>query len=162
MKLREGTEADIAFIMATERLPGYELMIGQWDAQTHAAEMARPGSIYLIAEENGASVAFAHLQKLDDPNGNIYLNRFAVTQQGAGVGTRALALLQDWVFAQPHAYRLHLHFSEENKRGRRLYARAGFQDERVERQVYQLPGGRRIDTFRVSILRPEWEKLRGM
>lgn len=137
-------------------------MIGQWDAQTHAAEMERPGSLYLIAEDAGAPVAFAILQMLDDPNGNVYLNRFAVAKQGVGVGGRALVLLQDWVYAQPHAHRLHLHFSEENERGRRLYARAGFQDEGVERQVYKRPEGRRVDTFRVSILRPEWQKLRGM
>ena len=162
MMLREGSEADIGFIMAVEQLPGYAPMIGQWDRQAHVEEMARPGSVYLIAEEAGARLGFANLQKLDDPNGNIYLNRFAVREQGAGIGARALNVLQDWVFAHPHAYRLHLHFSEENRRAARLYARAGFQDEGIERQVYLLPAGRRVDTFRVSILRPEWEKLRGM
>lgn len=160
MILREATADDIEFVMRTERGPGYELMIGQSDAQTHAAEMARAGTAYVIAEEQGAPVAFAILQKLDDPHGNIYLNRIAVAAQSEGVGTRMLPLLQDWVFAHPNAYRFHLHFSAQNARGRRLYARAGFQDEGVERQVYKLPDGGRVDTFRVSILRPEWESLR--
>jgi RimJ/RimL family protein N-acetyltransferase len=162
MILREATADDIPFVMCTERLPGYEFMIGRWEADKHAAEMAQEGSRYLIAEEQGAPVAFAILQKLDDRHGNVYLNRFAVSEQGVGVGTRTLALVQDWVFAQPQAYRLHLHFSEENARGRRLYARAGFQEGGVERQVYARPSGGRVDTLRVSILRPEWEKLRGM
>ena len=162
MILREATADDIPFVMRTERLPGYEFMLSRWEADKHSAEMALDGSRYLIAEEQGAPVAFAILQKLDDPHGNVYLNRFAVCEQGVGIGTRALALTQDWVFAQPRAYRLHLHFSEENARGRRLYVRAGFRDEGMERQVYQRPDGGRVDTFRVSILRPEWEKLRGM
>ena len=162
MILREATVVDIPFVMCVERLPGYEFMIGQWDAETHAEELLREGSRYLIAEEEGAPVAFAILQTLDDRHGGVYLNRFAVTKQGAGIGTRALALVQDWVFARPLSHRLHLHFSEENAIGRRLYARAGFREEGVERQVYLRPGGGRVDTFRVSILRPEWEKLRGM
>jgi RimJ/RimL family protein N-acetyltransferase len=162
MILRVATRDDIPFIMGTERLPGYEFMIGQSDAETHAREMASDGSRYLIAEEGGTPVAFAILQHLDNRHGNIYLNRFATTRQGEGIGTRALVLLQDWVFARPQAYRLHLHFSADNERGRRLYARAGFQDEGVERQVYPRPDGGRVDTIRVSILRPEWEKSRGM
>jgi RimJ/RimL family protein N-acetyltransferase len=160
MILRRAGPLDISFVMQTERLPGYELMIGQWDRETHATEMARAGSAYLIVEADAAPAAFAIVQNLEDRHGNVYLNRFAVAQQGQGIGARALAMLQDWVFSQPLAYRLHLHFSEENARGRRLYARAGFQDEGRERQVYLRPGGGRVDTFRVSILRPEWEKLR--
>ena len=88
--------------------------------------------------------------------------RIAAAEQGKGIGGRMLPALQDWVFAHPNAHRLHLHFSAENARGRRLYARAGFQDEGVERQVYKMPGGGRVDTFRVSILRPEWERLRAV
>jgi RimJ/RimL family protein N-acetyltransferase len=158
--LRRASPADIAFVMRTERLPGYELMIGQWDSETHATEMARAGSVYLIAEAETAPAAFAIVQNLEDRHGNVYLNRFAAAEQGQGIGARALALVQDWVFTQPLSHRLYLHFSEDNARGRRLYARAGFQDEGRERQVYLRPGGGRIDTFRVSILRPEWEKLR--
>lgn len=162
MILRTATADDIAFVMHTERLPGYELMISQSDAATHTVEMARSGNAYLIAEEEAAPVAFAILRKLDDPHGNVYLDRIATAEQGKGIGGRMLPALQDWVFAHPNAYRLHLHFSAENARGRRLYARAGFQDEGVERQVYKMPGGGRVDTFRVSILRPEWERLRAV
>lgn len=162
MSLREANAADIAFVMTTERLPGYESFIGQWDRETHAAEMASPASRYLIAEQNGAPVAFALLQELDDPNGNVYLQRLAVARQGEGVGTAMLRALQDWVFARPGAHRLHLHFSVENARGKRLYAGAGFQEEGVEREVYLMPDGRRVSRYGVSILRREWRALRGL
>jgi RimJ/RimL family protein N-acetyltransferase len=162
MKLRDATIADIDFVMATERLPGYEASVGRWEREVHAAELASPASAYLIAEEGGAAVAFALLQALTDPNGNVYLKRFAVTRQGEGIGSRALRLTQDWVFARPSAHRYYLHFAVTNERGRRLYFGAGFQQEGVERDVYRMPDGTRVDSIQVSILRPEWQKLRGM
>lgn len=160
MILRDATPGDIAFIMETERLPGYETMVGRSSADEHAAEMAKPSSDYIIAEEEGAPLAFAMLQTLDDPNGNIYLKRIAVARQGEGVGTRTLRALQDYVFALPGAHRFYLHFSVRNERGRRLYAAVGFQHEGVEREVFQLEDGGRVDIVRVSILRREWQALR--
>ncbi|MBL8538266.1 MAG: GNAT family N-acetyltransferase [Hyphomonadaceae bacterium] len=161
MTLREASAEDIAFIVKTERLPGYETTIGRWSAEEHAAEMAKRSSRYLVAEESGAKVAFAILQTLDDPGGNIYLKRIAVTRQGQGIGLRTMAALQDYVFALPGAHRFHLHFSSLNERGRRLYARAGFQHEGVEREVFALADGTRVDSVRVSMLRREWEARTG-
>lgn len=162
MIVREATAGDIPFVMRTERIAGYEQFIGHWDEAKHAAEIAREGSRYLIAERQGASVAFAILQHLDDPSGSIYVQRFVAADQGKGDGAWLLRAVQDWVFAWPDAHRLHLHFSVENARGKRLYDRAGFQQEGIERDVYKMPDGRRVSRYVVSILRPEWEKLRGM
>lgn len=162
MILREATRADIPFVMHTERIPGYEHFIGHWDEARHIAELADPANRYLLAERDGAPVAFAILQELDDPGGGVYLQRFAVAEQGKGDGGWLLRAVQDWVFARPDAHRLHLHFSTENARGKRLYDGAGFQIEGVERDVYKMPDGRRVSRYVASILRPEWEKLRRM
>ncbi|MFT3727988.1 MAG: GNAT family N-acetyltransferase [Terricaulis sp.] len=124
--------------------------------------MADPASRYLLAERDGVPAAFAILQHLDDPSGGVYLQRFATAEQGRGDGGWLLRAVQDWVFARPNAHRLHLHFSVENARGKRLYDRAGFQLEGVERDVYKMPDSRRVSRYVVSILRPEWEKLRPM
>ncbi len=159
MILREANPADIAFVMATERLPGYETTVGQWTEAEHLAEMRNVASRYLIGEESGAPVAFALLQTLDDPGGNVYLKRIAVTRQGQGVGKRMMRLVEAWVFSRPHVHRLHLHFSALNERGRRLYKAVGFQEEGVEREVFRLEDGTRVDSVRASILRPEWEAL---
>jgi RimJ/RimL family protein N-acetyltransferase len=160
MILRDATPDDVGFIMRTERLPGYERVVGQWSADEHTQEMSKPGSRYLIAVEAYEAVAFAILQTLDDPGGNIYLKRRAVVRQGEGIGTLAVGLLQDWVFSLAAAHRFHLHFSALNEPGRRLYASAGFQPEGIEREVFQLDDGARVDSVRVSILRREWEKSR--
>lgn len=160
MKLRAATEADIDFIMRTERLPGYERTVGRWSANEHAAEMARASSRYLIGEEKSEAVGFAILQTLDDPAGNIYLKRIAVTRQAEGIGPRMLAALQDWVFAIPEAHRLHLRYTAKNEPGRRAYARAGFTVEGVEREVYKADDGSRVDAVHASILRQEWQVRR--
>ena len=89
-RARAGTGKDIPFIMATERLPGYDAFIGRWDEGRHAQEMADPRSAYVIAEADGAPVGFAILQHLDDPFGNVLLKRIAVDAPGAGRGLRRL------------------------------------------------------------------------
>jgi RimJ/RimL family protein N-acetyltransferase len=156
VKLRVATEADIEFVMRTERLPGYERTVGQSSAEEHAAEMAQTSSRYLVGEENGEAVGFALLQTLDDPTGNIYLKRIVVSRQAEGIGPRMLAALQDWVFAMPEAHRLHLRYTAKNEPGRRAYARAGFTVEGVEREVYKAEDGSRVDAVHASILRQEW------
>lgn len=160
MILRDATPDDVDFVMRTERLPGYERTVGQWSSAEHAQEMSKPASRYLIAMNGAEAVAFAILQTLDDPGGNIYLKRLAVVRQGEGIGTSAVRLLQDWVFALPSAHRFHLHFSALNEAGRRLYAATGFQPEGLEREVFQLEDGTRVDSVRVSILRQEWRQFR--
>lgn len=160
MILRDATPDDVAFIVRTERLPGYERLVGRWSAEEHAHEMSKPSSHYLIAAEGEEPVAFAILQTLDDPNGNIYLKRLAAVRQGEGIGKSTMLLLQDWVFALPEAHRFHLHFSALNETGRRLYASTGFQTEGIEREAFKFDDGTRVDSVRVSILRREWEKSR--
>lgn len=162
MRLREASPDDIAPIMEIERTPGHEQFIGQWDKAKHQAEMDNRASRYLCAERDGVPVAFAIVEALDDPGGNVYLQRLAAAETGRGDGAWLIRALQDWVFAQPGAYRLYLHFSVENERGRRLYARAGFVQEGLERDVYKMPDGRRVSRYLVSILRPEWERRRQM
>lgn len=162
MILRDATLADVGFVMQTERLPGYETVVGQWSADEHVTEMTKAGSCYLIAEDGGEPVAFAILQTLDDPGGNVYLKRLAVVRQREGIGGRVMHLLQDWVFGRPDTHRFHLHFSALNEPGRRLYASTGFRSEGIEREVFKLKDGTRVDSIRVSILRAEWEESRAV
>lgn len=161
MSLRLAMPADIPFIMQTERLPGYEATVGQWDAERHAHEMAAPSNRYFIFDDDGAPAAFAILQGIDDGEGNIYLKRIAVTRQGAGIGKSAIGALQDWVFRSlPSAHRLYLHYSARNARGHRLYQWAGFVNEGADREAFVATDGARVDRVRVSILRREWAALR--
>lgn len=153
---RAGTGKDIPFIMATERLPGYDAFIGRWDEGRHAQEMADPRSAYVIAEADGAPVGFAILQHLDDPFGNVLLKRIAVDAPGAGTGRFLLRRLMADVFARETAHRFHLDVLVSNERARHAYRRVGFQEEGVMREIYFRPDGTRVSAALMSILRPEW------
>ena len=51
--LRRGSEADIPFIMATERLEGYGELVGRWEADRHLAALGDGRHAYFVAERGG-------------------------------------------------------------------------------------------------------------
>lgn len=155
--LRPATEADIPFIMATERVPGFEWVVGQWDDATHLAAMAQADTAYFIGERNGAPLGFAILLHVDDRWGNVLLKRIAVREPGAGFGRVFLDAVLRWTFARPKPYRLWLTVAPHNPRARHLYQSLGFRDEGVMRDAHVDPEGRRFSPFVMSVLRPEWE-----
>ena len=146
---------DISAIMALERGEGYEDVVGRWGAEQHAAEMALPGSHYLVAHDaSGAAQGFVMLQRLDDPDLCAHLRRIAVARPGEGLGAALLGAALVHVFGATPAHRLQLLVYAENERARRAYRRAGLVEEGLLRDIRRLPDGR----FRsmLSILRTEW------
>jgi diamine N-acetyltransferase len=155
--VRRGRVEDIAFVMTTERRPGYDLMVGRWTEAAHRAALANPAYAYLIgADGAGQSGGFVILRDLDDPHGNVCLKRIAVERPGSGFGTALLRLALCWTFSETPAHRVWLDVLADNARARHVYAAAGFVEEGLLRQAYQLPDGGRIDLVLMSILRPNW------
>ena len=155
--LRRAGPEDLAFIMATERLPGYEGKVGRWTETEHQDALAASDQAYLLGEaEDGEAVAFAILQALGDPHGNIYLKRIAVTQPGTGTGRRFLAAVTGWVFRETEAHRFWLEVLGNNARARHVYRAGGFVEEGAARAAYRLADGNRVDLVTMSILRPDW------
>lgn len=152
LDLRRATEADIPFIMETERLPGYERTVGRFEAHEHMAQLADRNWLYLVADNKG----FAILQGVDSRDGNLCMRRFIVTEQFRGIGTILLPAVIDATFKQTRTHRLWLHYVRGNEPAARLYARHGFQIEGVEREAGLRPDGTRFDLVNASLLRPEW------
>lgn len=157
MIVRCGREADIAAIMETERLPGFDWVVGRWDLDVHLAAMAQSGTAYLVAEAEGAHLGFAILQHLDDRLGNVLLKRIAVREPNRGVGRVLLGTVMKEAFGRPQPYRLWLTVAQHNERARHLYASVGFRPEGVMREAFVNPAGERFSAVVMSILRPEWE-----
>ena len=147
---------DIPAIMAIERLPGYDKLVGRWDAGRHRAEMATPSVRYLALREGGALAGFAIVLGLDDPNRRAHLKRIAVAAPGRGGGARLLRGVIDHVFAKTRTNRLDLDVFVGNDRAKRAYERAGFTAEGVMREHHATPEGFR-DVWLMSILRREWQ-----
>ena len=159
MILARATPADLPFILATERLPGYESLVGRWDEARHAAALADPSIATFIARHDRAPVAFAILRDWNAPERVTKIQRVAVTEPGAGTGRALLRAVADAVFTETPAHRLWLGVYPDNLRARRAYAAAGFTEEGIARGSAFF-GGLHRDELVMSLLRPEWEASR--
>lgn len=154
------TTRDIPAIMRLERGDGFEHLVGRWSAEQHAAEMAFPGSHYIVAQDAaGSTHGFLLLQRLDDPDLCAHLRRIAVAQPGQGLGGLLLQAALAHVFGNTQAHRFQLHVYVDNERARRVYVRAGFVQDGILRDARRMPDGTFKSTRLMSILRPEWEAL---
>lgn len=161
MSFESATEADIPAIMAIERTPGYDYFIGSWTADEHLEHMRSDDGRYFVWREGGEVAGFVIFLKLTNPNRVVEAKRIALAQAGAGLGRKFIPALMDWVFENTDANRLELDCSMKNPRALRVYEREGFVREGVVREVYLNPDGTYVSSALFSILRREWEALRG-
>lgn len=155
--LRPARRADIAFIMATERRPGFELLVSHGNREEHLRCLAASDYAYFIGTNaEGTPEGFAILRDLDNLHGNVYLRRIAVAEPGRGFGGALLDLVIDWVFRGTDVYRFWLDALADNARARHVYRRHGISEEGLLRGAYKLPDGRRVDLVVMSLTRPEW------
>jgi RimJ/RimL family protein N-acetyltransferase len=153
--LRRAGAADIPAIMEIERQPGYDLLVGRWDAVQHAFNISRPGILYLVHDQPAAGpVAFAALSGLGQADGEVLINRMMVRTPGQGVGTSVLRAVMQIAFDGAPTRRLWLRVLPDNLRARHVYRSQGFCDERMLPNAGTLPDGRRVDLLLMSV---EWE-----
>lgn len=155
LQLLRGTAADIPFVMATERLAGYEQLVGRWDEAQHRAALADRRHAYFIARIPPQDIGFAIVRDWAAPERVTCIKRIAVAEPGLGHGRRLLARLVDRIFDDTDAYRIWLGVFPENVRARRAYEVVGFRAEGVARGN-ALFGGVWRDELILALLRPEW------
>jgi RimJ/RimL family protein N-acetyltransferase len=154
-QLVRATEADIPFIMETERLEEYDRLVGRWDEARHAAALNDGRHAYFVAHASDDRLGFAIVRDWASPEGAAMIKRVAVRQPGKGIGRALLAALADLVFEQTSVYRLWLGVFPENLRARRAYEACGFIAEGVARGSAYF-GGEHRDELVMALLRPEW------
>jgi len=155
--LRRATPPDVGFIVATERLPGYDRLVGRWEADEHHRALSRTDTRYLIGGvPGGAPEGFVILQPHGDLHEGSKVKRIAVQRPGAGFGTALLGEVVRWVFENSNVERVWLDVFVHNERARRAYARVGFREDGLLRQAYRLPDGSLVDRVIMSVLRREW------
>jgi predicted GNAT family acetyltransferase len=132
--------------MALERLDGYEPLVGRWEADQHAAEIRNPANRYFVAREDNEIVAFAILQGVTSPNRCIRLRRIIARNPERGTGSTFLLA----------AHRVDLHVHLDNERARRVYAKMGFAEEGIVRDLHRNRDGSFQSLRLMSILKPEW------
>ncbi len=125
--LRRAAPDDIAFILATERRPGYDALVGRFEEDVHRANLGDDNWMYFIGlDDAGAPQGFAILQDVNADPDSRFLRRIAVADAGRGFGRPFLAALIDWVFANTAATRFRLHVRTTNTRAQHVYRSLGF------------------------------------
>ncbi len=159
VELVAATEADLAYVMATERLPGYEALVGRWDEARHREAFADGRYDYLIARAGGEPVGFAILRGARAADRVALVQRVAVSRPGEGLGKAMMRAVVDHVFATTATYRLAIGTFPDNLRARRVYEAVGFVAEGVARGAAFFHGEHR-DELNLAILRPDWVAAR--
>ena len=108
LELVRAAEADIAFIMAAERLPGYEGLVGRWSEAEHRAALADSHHAYFIARRDSQPIGFAIVRDWASRERVACIKRIAVRGPGKGHGKAFLASLVDRIFRETEAYRIWL------------------------------------------------------
>ncbi|MBS0373311.1 MAG: GNAT family N-acetyltransferase [Proteobacteria bacterium] len=155
--IRLAERADLSFVHATERLPGYERLTAAWTTAEHEAALARDDTRYLVGgRDAGVLEGFAILQPLEDPHEGAKLKRICVARAGEGFGGPFLEAVIRWVFTTTSNDRLWLDVFTHNERARHVYRRAGLREDGLLREAYRMPDGTRADRCIMSVLRREW------
>ena len=154
--VERGDESMISFIMATERLPGFEDLVGHWDEARHRSALSDGRHAYFVARSGSEPVGFAILRDWNSPERVTLLKRIAVSHPGRGYGRLLLSEVIDAAFEETDAWRLWLVVFPENIRARRAYEAVGFKAEGVARGSAFF-GGVYRDELIMALLRPEWQ-----
>lgn len=155
--IRRGLQADIPFIMSTERLDGYDALVGRWDEGRHREALFDPLYAYFVAEADGEPLGFAILRDWASAEQVTLVKRVAVAQPGRGHGKALMRALIDVAFAETRVHRLWIGCFPDNLRARRTYEAVGFVAEGIARGSAFFHG-QHHDELILSMLRPEWER----
>jgi diamine N-acetyltransferase len=151
----QGTADDIAFVMAAERLPGYQELVGRWSEAQHRAALADNRHAYFIASLEAQDIGFAIVRDWASPERVACIKRIAVSNPGQGHGKMLLTLVVDVIFRESDAHRIWLGVFPENDRARRAYEAVGFKAEGLARGSAFF-GGVYRDELVMAVVRPEW------
>ncbi len=162
LRYREGmlditSAEDIQEVMALERGPGFERLVGRWEQEEHLAEIAKASSRYFVLRDRRGIAGFAIVQGLGDRDGKAHLKRIAVRDPGEGTGEKLLRLLLNWLFTKSATNRIDLDVFVGNARAKRAYEKAGFSTDGILRDFHREPDGSFRDMWLMTILRREWE-----
>jgi RimJ/RimL family protein N-acetyltransferase len=155
LQLVQGTTDDIAFVMAAERLPGYDELVGRWSAAQHRAALADGRHAYFIARLASRDIGFAIVRDWASSERVACIKRIAVSRPGQGHGKMFLTGLVDRIFTDTDAHRIWLGLFPDNARARGAYEAVGFKAEGLARGSAFF-GGVYRDELVMGLVRPDW------
>jgi diamine N-acetyltransferase len=156
IKCERASPTDLPFIMATERLDGYDRLVGRWDEAQHLSAMNDSHYAYFLARDAAENpLGFAIVRDWASPERVTCVKRLAVTSPGQTVGRRFLRAVVTAIFRETDAHRVWIGLFPKNERARRAYQSVGFKAEGIARGNVFF-GGTFHDELIMAILRTEW------
>uniref|UniRef100_UPI0036F2BF9B GNAT family N-acetyltransferase n=1 Tax=Bosea rubneri TaxID=3075434 RepID=UPI0036F2BF9B len=92
--------------MATERLEGYDAVVGRQDEQKHLSALGDGRHAHFLGLLGDQPAGFAILRDWASPERVTLLKRIAVSTPGSGVGRALLRAVIEKVFRDTQAHRL--------------------------------------------------------
>ena len=154
-RIERASKTDLPFIMATERMEGYDDFVGRWDEARHLAALDDAHHAYFLARDGATPLGFAIVRDWASAERVTCVKRIAVANPGSGLGRQLLREVVDRIFRDTDAHRVWLGVFPENERALRAYEAVGFKAEGVARGNAFF-GGIYRDELIMAILRPEW------
>lgn len=157
--LRRTSEADLDFVLDTERATDNRPFINPWTRAQHFQALTNDDLAHFIIETDtdGQPIGYIILAGLAQGHQSIEFRRIVVTAKGQGYGKAALRLVKALAFEEWNAHRLWLDVKEHNARARHVYEAEGFIVEGLLRECLKAE-----DHFEslviMSMLSSEYEK----
>jgi RimJ/RimL family protein N-acetyltransferase len=129
IEIVRATEADISFIMATERLPGNDGLVGRWEREEHERALVDPHNAYFLGLLDGRPIGFVIVQHWATTGGATLIRRIIVGDPAKKIGRALLSKVIDTIFAETDASPVRLNVFPHNERAQRAYAAIGFRFE---------------------------------
>jgi ribosomal protein S18 acetylase RimI-like enzyme len=126
LEIVRASTQDIPFIMATERLPGNEGLVGRWERDEHERALEDPANAYFLGSVDGKPVGFVIVQHWASTSRRTLIRRIIVAERGNRVGRDLLSNVINATFAETDADWLWLNVRPDNVRAQRCYRALGF------------------------------------
>jgi RimJ/RimL family protein N-acetyltransferase len=157
LEIVRATEADIPFIMATERLPGNDGLVGRWERDEHERARADRSNAYFVGRASGTPVGFVIVQHWAAADRATLIRRIIVADPGRKIGRALLSKVIDAIFAETDASRVWLNVFPHNERAQKAYGALGFRFEERAKS----PETGVSNSLKMVLQRSHWGSSRG-
>src|SRR5689334_9480121 len=100
MQIARASTADIPFVMATERLPGNEGLVGRFEQNEHEVALADRSNAYFIGSIAGKPVGFVIVQRWASETRRTLIRRVIAAETGNRIGRELLSKVIDVILAE--------------------------------------------------------------
>jgi ribosomal protein S18 acetylase RimI-like enzyme len=126
LDIARASAEDIPFIMATERLPGNEGLVGRWERDEHEQALANLSNAYFVGSIAGRPIGFVIVQRWASETGRTLIRRVIAAETGNRIGRELLSNVIAVILAETEVDLLWLNVRPNNIRAQRCYAALGF------------------------------------